>query len=41
MNPERGIARTNIWSDNISTIPDGPNTLTWQSAGVTGFRYSW
>ena len=34
MHPDRGIVRTNRRSDGLSTRPDGPNTLTFQSAGV-------
>ena len=32
MHPYRGIVHTERRSDGISMIPDGPNTLTFQSA---------
>ena len=34
MHPEIGIVRTYIWSDGISTRPDNPNTLTYQSVST-------
>ena len=32
MHPDRGIVRTYIWSDGLSTRPDNQNTFTRQSA---------
>ena len=34
MNPYRVIVHINIRSDDLSTLPDGPNTLTRQSAST-------
>ena len=34
MHPDRGIVRTDIWSDVICIIIDDSNTLTRQSAGT-------
>ena len=34
MNPDRGIIHTYRRSDCLSTIPDGPNTLTRQYAST-------
>ena len=40
MHPYRVIVRTYIWSDDISSISYGPNTLTCQSTGTNDFpRY--